>query len=349
MIESKIFKNEEVLSPEYLPDFLPHREDKIKHLAENLLPVVEKRIPQNTFIFGSPGTGKTACTRFVFREFEEYSGIKTIYVNCWDYKTAVAIFGKISSELGIFVQRRGLGKDEILERLIETCNKLGKGLVVCLDEVDQLVFHDDTALYDLLRLNQYVKVPIGLIFISNNQFVFSNVDARVRSSLNVEEIEFKPYSFLEMKDILEERAKLAFTAFESAAILLAANHAVQNGGDVRIGLECLMKAGREAERENSNKVCASHVKAVLQTVKLVKPEILKEKLNLDEKIILQILDEKKRIFSGELYSEYCKKIEYPVSERRFRDFLNHLKEIGLLNILGRKRGVVGRRRIVIKI
>ena len=349
MIESKIFKNEEVLSPEYLPDFLPHREDKIKQLAENLLPAAKKRIPQNTFIFGPPGTGKTACSKFVFREFEEYSGVKTIYINCWYYKTITAIFSKISSELGGFVQRRGLSKDEVLERLVEICNKLNKGLVVCLDEVDQLIFHDDSALYDLLRLNQYVKIPIGFIFISNNQFVFSNVDARVKSSLNIEEIEFKPYSLLEMKDILEERAKLAFKAFEGAAILLAANHAVQNGGDVRVGLECLMKAGRQAEKENSNKLLVSHVKEILQTVKPVKPEILKERLNLDEKIILQVLDEKKRIFTDELYSEYCKKIECPVSERRFRDFLNHLEEINLIKIVGRKRGVVGRKRIIIKI
>jgi len=348
MNESKIFKNEEVLSPEYLPDFLPHREDKIKQLAENLLPAAEKRIPQNTFIFGPPGTGKTACVKFVFREFEEYSGVRTIYINCWDYKTITSIFSKISSELGGFVQRRGLSKDEILERLVEICNKLNKGLIVCLDEVDQLVFHDDAALYDLLRLNQYVKIPIGLIFISNNQFVFSNVDARVKSSLNIEEMEFKPYSLLEMKDILEERAKLAFIAFESAAILLAANHAVQNGGDVRIGLECLLKAGRQAEKESSNKLLVSHVKTILKTVKPVKPEILKEKINLDEKIILQILEEEKKIFTDKLYSEYCSKIECPVSERRFRDFLNHLEEIGLIKSVRRKRGVKGRKRIIIK-
>ena len=348
MIESKIFKNEEVLSPEYLPDFLPHREDKIKQIAENLLPAAQKRTPQNTFIFGPPGTGKTACTKFVFKKFEEYSGIKTIYINCWDYKTITAILSKISSELGAFAQRRGISKDEILERVVEICNKLNKGLIVCLDEVDQLVFHDDSALYDLLRLNQYVKISVGYVFISNKQFVFSNVDERVKSSLNVEEIEFKPYSLLEMKDILEERAKLAFTSFESAAILLAANHATQNGGDVRVGLECLMKAGKQAEREKSNKLLVSHVKAILQTVKPLKPEILKERLNWDEKTILQILEEKRRIFTDELYSEYCKRIEYPVGERRFRDFLRHLGEVGLIRILRRKRGVVGGKRIVIK-
>jgi len=348
MIESKIFKNEEVLSPEYLPEILPHREQQVNHLAENLLPAAQKRIPQNTFIFGPPGTGKTATVKFVFREFENYSGLKTVYINCWDYKTIVAILSKISLELGGFVQRRGMSKDEILERTIEVCNKLDKGLIICLDEVDQLIFHDKSALYDLLRLNQYVKIPVGLVFISNNPFVFVNTDPRARSSLNIEEMEFKPYSLLEMKDILEERAKLAFFSFESAVILLAANHAVQSGGDVRIGLECLLKAGKFAEKEGSNKLSVSHIKAILPTVKQIKPEILKERLNLDEKIILQIVEEKKKIFTDELYEIYCKRIEFPVSERRFRDFLNHLKEIGLLKISSRKRGVIGRKRVVTK-
>ncbi|MFH8038781.1 MAG: hypothetical protein QXJ14_02100, partial [Candidatus Aenigmatarchaeota archaeon] len=202
---------------------------------------------------------------------------------------------------------------------------------------------------DLVRLNQYLKLPVGLVFISNNPFVFVNVDPRVRSSLNIEEMEFKPYSLLEMKDILEERAKVAFFSFESGVVLLAANHAVQNGGDVRVGLECLFKAGKEAEREGSNKICVSHIKAILTNVKQVKPGILKEKLNLDEKIILQIVEEKKKIFTNELYEIYSKRIEFPVSERRFRDFLRHLEEVKLIKIFSRKRGVHGRKRIVIKI
>ena len=74
--ESKIFKNEEVLSPEYLPEMLSHREQQIKQLADNLLPANRGRKPQNTFVFGSPGIGKTASAKYVFREFENYSEIK---------------------------------------------------------------------------------------------------------------------------------------------------------------------------------------------------------------------------------------------------------------------------------
>jgi len=346
--ESKIFKNESILSPEYLPELLPHREQQIKHLADNLLPAAEKKMPQNTFLFGPPGVGKTASARFVFREFGDYSGVRTVYINCWDYRTVNAVFTKISLDLGKFVQRRGLSKDEILEKAIESCNKLDRSLIICLDEVDQLVFHDESALYDLLRINQYVKNTVGLVFISNNEFVFSRLEPRVRSSLNVEELEFKPYSLAEMRDILQERAGLALAAVESAVVLLAANHAIQNGGDVRIGLECLIKAGRLAEKENSSRVSVAHMKEILPTVRPVKPEILKERIGLDEKTILQILEEKKKIFTDELYSAYSGRIEYPVGERRFRDFLSHLAAVGLIKIADRKRGVVGKKRVVTK-
>lgn len=221
--------------------------------------------------------------------------------------------------------------------------------MVCLDEVDQLILNDEQALYDLLRINQYVKIPFGLIFVSNDPHVFSKVDSRIKSSLAIESIEFRPYSLEEMKDILKERIVLAIHAVEEGVIVLCANHAIQNGGDVRIGLECVMKAARLAESENSDKIKVDYVRRVLQAVKPVKPEILKERLNDDEKAILKIVDEKRRIFSGELYQEYSKAFEAPVSDRRFRDFLSHLAKLNLVRIEERKRGVKGKKRVVIKI
>jgi len=346
--ESRIFKNEEVLSPEYLPELLPHRENQIKELANNLLPAAKGRKPQNTFLFGSPGIGKTAVAKYVFREFEEYSGIKTFYINCWDYKTAHAILAKIAVDFGVLAMRKGMAKDEILEKIIEACKKTGKSLIICLDEVDQLVFSEEEALYDLLRINQYVENPVGIVFISNNPYVFTNVDPRIRSSLDIESIEFKPYSLQEMKDILQERIKLAFVAVEEGVLMLAANTAVNKGGDVRVGLECLIKAGRLAEQEHADKVKVEHVKKILPSIKPVKPEILEERVTEDERIILEIVKEKRKIFSGELYEEYCKRIDVPVSERRFRDFVNHLAEIGLIKIRERKRGIRGKTRVISK-
>src|SRR5437899_757134 len=177
--ESRIFKNEEVLYPEYLPELLPHREEQIKLLAQDLTQVGEGRKPQNIFFHGPPGIGKTAVTKYVFREFENYSGIKTIYLNCWDFKTSLAILSQVVIELGFPVQRRGWAKDEIFLRLVESLRKTKKGLVICLDEVDQL--NDQEALYDLLRMNQSVDNPVGIVFVSNNPFVFASLEPRIRS------------------------------------------------------------------------------------------------------------------------------------------------------------------------
>jgi len=346
--ESRIFKDEEILSAEYLPELLPFRENQIQILANNLLPASKGRKPQNTFLFGPPGIGKTASIKFVFRQFEEYSGIKTIYLNCWDYNTATSVLSKITLEMGIFVQRRGLGKDEVVEKLIEACKKNDKGIMVCLDEVDQLVYKDANALYDLLRINQYIDNPFGLVFISNNPNVFMNVEPRIKSSLDIDEIQFKSYTLEEMKKILEERVKLTFRSVEQGVILVCANHALENGGDVRIGLQCLQKAGRVAEAENADKLKVEHVKKVLPQMKKVKPDILKEKISEDEKKILEVLGNRRNALSADLYREYSSKISNPISDKIFRQYIEHLAEVGLITVRERKRGVKGRANVVSK-
>ena len=345
--DSFVFKREEVLSTEHVPRLLPHREDQIKHVAKNILPASRGRKPQNTFVFGPPGIGKTAVTINVFREFEEYSDrVRTVYVNCWDFKTPTALLTKVTTEIGFFTQRRGWGKDEVMARLIESLNKTNKGLIVALDEVDQL---RKDALYDLLRLNQYVKNPIGIIFISNYQHVFSDVEPRIRSSLAIEEAEFKPYTIAEMKDILTARARDAFRSFEPAAVMLCANHAVQKGGDVRVGLQCLQKAGRDAERDKAKKLGVKHVKAILKSVKEAKPQVLKEKVSEHEKMLLGVLSTTKKMSAGDVYKKYSelakKKGKEPVSDRAVRDFIMHLKDTGLIEVTEKK---VGKSRLIWK-
>ncbi|MCD6403370.1 MAG: AAA family ATPase [Candidatus Aenigmarchaeota archaeon] len=347
--ESGFWKNEEALSTEYLPPLLPHRENEIRLLARNLLPLAKKKQAQNTFVFGPPGIGKTATVKFVFRDLEEYAGssAKAIYINCWDYRTSSAILTKLVLELGFFIQRRGVSKDEIKERLVEALRKNSKALAVCLDEVDQLIKKDANILYDLLRLNDYVNIPIGLVFISNDKFVFRELDPRIKSSLNVMEIEFKPYTLAEMKDILEERVNLAFKpgCVEDGVVLLTANHAIKNGGDVRVGLKVLRLAASFAEQDGSSKIKVEHVKKAIAQVGKVKPEILQQRLTGDKKLIIEIIKQFGEITSGQLYEEFVKKSGRDVSERGFRNYLNELIEQGILEFEWRK-GQKGRTRLI---
>lgn len=342
--ESRIVKNEQVLNPEYLPELLPHREHQIERIANNLTPASRGRNPQNMFVFGVPGIGKTASVKFVFRKFEEYSDrIKTIYINTWDYNTVHAILAKLVVELGFFVQRRGTSKDEVLERLIEALKKSNKSIIICLDEVDQLIKKNEKALYDLLRLNQYVNNPIGLVMISNYRDIFVNVEPRIKSSLDVEDIEFKRYTLQEMKDILVERCRHAFRpgVLEEGVILLCSNHAIQRGGDVRLGLECLRKAARISENENVDKITVKHVKQVLKDVKQVKLKMMKEKLKGVEKNIVSLLTEDE-ITSTEFHKKYVQKFG-KISQFALMGHVKHLKEIGVVKIKKSRKETRGRK------
>jgi len=127
-------------------------------------------------------------------------------------------------------------------------------------------------------------------------------------------------------------------------LILIANSAVKGGGDVRIGLELLLKAGRLAEQKNSDKVGVEDVRNVIRDVGLVKPKILKDRINETEKIIIDMIANGK-LTSGELYKKYCESVEEPISERMFRNFINHLSEIGLIKVRDKKHAK-GQTRII---
>lgn len=185
-----------------------------------------------------------------------------------------------------------------------------------------------------------------MIFISNNPHIFSEIEPRIKSSLSVEEIEFKPYTVAEMMDILKERAANGFRAVESGVVALASAHAINKGGDVRVGLECLMKAGRIAESESSDKVAVEHVRKVLKDVVKAKPEILKERVSDVERMVLDMLSKKSRATLDELYKEYSESVNEPLTRRMFMEYVNHLGGINLVKVGKRK---LGKSRIISKV
>jgi cell division control protein 6 len=261
------------------------------------------------------------------REFEQYSGIKNIYINCWQYNTSFAVLSEIGIAIGAFVSRRGWAKDEIFSRIVQTMENNRLNLIIVLDEVDQLIKNDPSVLYDLLRIENYTKQKIGLIFISNDKYVFRNVEDRIKSSLNLEEIEFKPYTFLEMKDIVEQRMKEAFVAYEEGVSALVAAKATEKG-DVRIALEILLKAGRIAK----DKLRVEDVKKVIKEEINPKAQEIMKVLSEEEKRILEILDKPRT--TKEIFEELKKNID--ISRTEFYRVLDEMIKKGLVKILGKE-------------
>lgn len=329
--ENVIFKDEKFLYPEFVPERLPHRDKEIDALVFAFNPVLKRKKPQNIFLAGPTGCGKTAVSKFVLKELEEFTDrAKSIYINCFEYNSRHSVLSKITNFLGSPTPRRGVATDEIFSLFLDALKKSDFIPIIILDEVDQLILAEDGSklLYDLLRINESHKAIIGIALISNNVELTLKLDSRIRSSLTEEQLLFEGYSPQQLKDILLARSQYAFVSgvVDDEIIGVAAAHASKIGGDARVAIESLLKAGREAERENSSKVLLKHLKKAFESVDSV--SLLKglKHLNKNEKILLREIAENEGITSGKIYAAFKKKANSTLTLRRIRDFLNTLEK-----------------------
>ena len=72
--ESRIFKNREALRHDYIPNYLPHREEEIRLLGQILGPSLRGMLCSNVLIYGKTGTGKTAGFQPLFEKLEVFTG-----------------------------------------------------------------------------------------------------------------------------------------------------------------------------------------------------------------------------------------------------------------------------------
>lgn len=332
--ENKIFKDERYLYEDYVPEILPHRESEINEMVYSLKPILKGQKPQNIFIHGKSGTGKTVTTKHVMGELEEYSDrAKSKYINCFEKNTRHSILTTITNFLGYPTPRRGLGSDEIIEKMVQALKNNEFLPIIILDEVDQLLKKDEASklFYDLLRITQH-KVRIGIVFISNDSEFILKLDDRVKSSLNPEKIEFQTYGPTELKNILRERCKYAIydNAIVEETIGLAAAHAAKLGGDARVAIESMLRAGRQAERENSSKIQPKHLLEIFETIDDSYARRSLTYLTEQEQKIMKIISEKENINSGEIYEKYNEIEENPQTDRTVRMILKKLEEYKLI-------------------
>ena len=345
----ELFKNESYLYPEHVPERLPHRDSEIDSLVFAFNPVLKGGKPQNVFLYGGTGTGKTATAKYVLKELEEFSDrAKSLYLNCFEQNTRHAVLASVANFLGSPIPRRGTGTDEIYDSMVFVLKKAGFTPIIVLDEIDQLHGASEASklLYDLLRVSEKEKARFGLILISNDFSFTAKLDARVKSSLMEENIEFKQYTPEQLKDILRERAEYAFRegTLEKDVVSVAAAHAAKKGGDARIAIEALLKAGRIAERKNAEQVSLNHLRSAFESIDSAPVKKLVDSLNEEEKIVLKIIAGKDSQKSGEVYAAYCKKSKKPLTDRRFRDLVNKLSSLGLVNAPEIKEGMRGKTR-----
>ena len=335
--EKSVFQDERFLYPEFIPELLPHREKEIESLVYCFDPIFKGRKPLNVFLVGPTGVGKTVSAKYVLRELEDnFDRVKSLYLNCFEYNSRPAILAAIANFVGAGIPRRGLATDELFTKMLESMGKCGFTPIVILDEVDQLLVSEQNSkiLYDLLRIVEYEKDRIGIIMISNDVELIAKLDSRIKSSLAEQTIIFDPYTPEQLKSILKERADLSFqkNSLEKEVVNVAAAHAAKLGGDCRVAIESLLKAGRIAERENTGLVTIENLQKSFEDVDAASLVKGVSSLSKDELVLLKIITENQPVNSGKIYELYSKDKNNELKERRLRDVLSNLEKKNFLSL-----------------
>ena len=310
-----IVLNEMPLTEVFIPTRLLHRDGQLREVERCLKPFLAGRAPENLFLVGPTGTGKTTVARWML---ETHFHGRYVYVNCWKYRRSHQVLREILLSFEVPVHGREPTSELIrmLERLLES-----KRLIVCLDEVDQLKDYD--ALYMLARHE------CCLILISNDYRALSYLDPRIRSRLSLVEVEFPAYRYDELVDILRDRVRLALRPGSLDERFLRIIAAIAKG-DARTGIEILRRAARRAEDRGLRRITLNEIKEAIKEARRLRKSYLLSKLNEHQRVIYSILEAKRSMGSGELYRKYCSKVKRPVTDRAFRNYMKKLVRLGLV-------------------
>ena len=357
---TKIFLNRDVLRHDYLPNKLPYRDEQITRVGETLAPVLKGARCSNIFIYGKTGTGKTAVTRHVLNYLEvkakEFaSPVKFSYVNCRMAGSEYRTFASLCQSVGVSVPFTGLSVGEVFDRFRVALDRSRVIFIVVLDEIDELIkARGDNLLYELTRINETLRgSKVSILGISNDLRLKEFLDSRVFSSLSEEEIVFNPYNAEELRNILLERAKMAFYegTLSDGALSVCAALAAAEHGDARRALDLLRVAGEVAERKGVNVVVEEHVREAEKRIEHNRVIEALKNLTLHSKIVVLSIYHLKqaevlRAITGEIYEVYAELCEElgitPLTQRRVSALVNELDSMGLLNAKVVSMGRYGR-------
>lgn len=365
VIGGRIFRNRDILSPDYIPERLLHRDSEIRRVGSVLAQALKESRPNNLFIYGLTGTGKTAVTLYVLTRLTAKArrlgvSVDYVYVNARQRDTPYKVLADIAEGIGIHVPFTGLSTAEVYSRVVRGLSKRRGVLIVVLDEIDWLVRRKgDDLLYKLTRIGYelpYDAAKVSIIGITNDVRFVEMLDARVRSSLGEEEVVFPPYNAEQLEDILRDRAKEAFQpdALEPGVIPYCAALAARDHGDARRALDLLRLAGELAEREGAQRVSTVHVKKAWNKIEYDRVVEVASTLPLHARLVLLAALHATRLqpytTTGELYSLYQDYAEMigieAVTQRRISDIINELDMLGLLTARVISRGRYGKTRMI---
>ncbi|NGM69537.1 AAA family ATPase [Natronolimnobius sp. AArcel1] len=268
-----IFADKSVLSESYQPEAILERDEEIDAFSHALQDVLFGREPENIFLYGKAGLGKTAVTTYMMGELqtevevrEDADDLYVHEINC-NGKTLFMVVRRLVNTLlppdANPFPKRGLGTGDAFDELYTQLDRHGGTHLIVFDEIDHLD-DVDTLLYELPRARSNGHITeslVGTIGISNNYTFRQSLSAKVKDTLMETEISFSPYDAGELRTILHDRADRAFVdgACDDSAIAKAAALSAQDMGNARQAIDLLRVGAEVAERDGDETVDDTHI------------------------------------------------------------------------------------------
>lgn len=349
-----LIKDRNVLRADYIPERLLFRTKQIQGVGEALSPLLKGARASNLFLYGKPGTGKTAVVTHVLKHLQDRARglnvkVGLAYANTKSNREYTALV-QLGSAIGLRLPPTGLASGDLFSKMLAYINEQAINTVFILDEIDELVKrHGDKILYEMTRANSHLKKgSLGLIGISNDLNFKEFLDPRVLSSLSEEEMVFPPYKVEELRGILKERAKTGFheSVLKEAAINLCAAMAGSEHGDARRAVDLLRVAGDVGEREGAGFVDEKHVRIAAQKIEQDTASEALRSLTLHEKLIVYSVMLSNKGSTGDVFDNYtrlCQKLGLePVTQRRIGMIISSMDTLGLISAPVISHGRYGR-------
>ena len=306
-----VFSNRECLSPNYPIERywknIPHRNTQIKNLWDFYGDILDKKgdsFLRRLQIIGPAGSGKTCTLKYFGKKFEEEAhnndiNIDHIYMNLkFEGGRRIVFYRNLLSKVEPGLFSMNLSVEEMLRNLFDYLERKGRSLLLTIDELDYYVKHfkDEQIVYDLTRLNEFIPDRpcgiVGVTFLARDDAFHKLLDLAELSSLGRLYIEFKPYTPIQLENILTLRARdaLHFGTYSDEVIELIADITSQPpiNGDLRYALDLLLYSANLADNQGIEQITPEHVRKVHG---VIYPELTTEE-------ILSLPDEEKLVLIG---------------------------------------------------
>jgi len=335
--DESVFRNEHVFEIDYVPETFKHRETQMESLKYALRPAVRGSRPLNVMAQGPPGTGKTTAVQIMFDELTAQTDVEVVRVNCQVNSTRYSVFSRLFE--GVFDYEppsSGISFKKLFSQVTDRLVEENRVLVVALDDVNYLFYESAVSdtLYSLLRAHEEQGgAKIGVIVISSDLELdmIEALDGRVQSVFRPEEVYFPKYDEPEIVEILRERVRRGFheDVVDAPVLDRVAQLTAEQGGDLRVGIDLLRRAGLKAEMRASRTVDHQDVEAAYDTSKYVHLSRRLRGLSDPERSLVEVIAEHDGQRAGDIYDVFNDRTD--LGYTRYSEIINKLDQLGIVD------------------